>query len=99
MLVSVALVVLASASTIAVFATRNAVSTQDSEGREQNLFPALRSTDVTRLELLTTGPKLAIERSVASSGSAQFQLVEPVRELADPATVDKFLSTLESARA
>ena len=98
-LVSVAIVVLASASTIAVFATRDVRHTQNSEQREPSLFPGFRSEDVARLELLTSGPKLAIERSAESGGSAQFQLVEPVKESADPATVDKFLSTLESAHA
>ncbi|HEY3254065.1 MAG TPA: DUF4340 domain-containing protein [Polyangiaceae bacterium] len=98
-LLSVALLVLACASTVLVFATRDVVSTSDSEGREQNLFASFRSEDVTRLELLANGQKLALERSESAGGAARFQLVEPVKELADPATVEKFLSTLASARA
>ncbi len=98
-LVSVGILALAGASTIAVVATRDVVSTKDSEGREQNLLMVFRSEDVTRLELIAAGRKTAIERSGTAGGSANFQLVEPVKETADPAPVDKFLSTLASARA
>lgn len=99
MLVSVGIVVLACASTILVVATRDLASTNESAGREQNLFTAFRSEDVTRLELLENGQKLGVERGVGANGSAEFKLVEPVKETADPATVDKLLSTLASARA
>ena len=54
---------------------------------------------MTRLELLESGQKLGIERSIGDNGSAEFKLVEPVKEIADPATVDKYLSTLGSGRA
>jgi hypothetical protein len=99
MLVSVGVVILAAASTIAVVATRDALSTKDDAGREQSLLPAFRSEDVTRLELLGKDPKVVIERSGTADGAANFQLLEPVKETADPATVDKFLSALGSARA
>ena len=99
MVVSAAVVALAGVSTVAVFATRDLVSTKDSAGREQSLLAAFRSEDVTRLELLTGGQKVVIERAGSASGSATFQLLEPVKETADPAPVDKFLSTLASARA
>jgi hypothetical protein len=98
-LVSLGIVVLAGASTIAVVATRDAVSTKDSEGREQDLLPAFQSEDVTRLELQGEQPAIVIERSGTAEGSARFQLTAPVKETADPATVDKFLSALGSARA
>ncbi|MEI9940775.1 MAG: DUF4340 domain-containing protein [Pseudomonadota bacterium] len=97
-LVSVGILVLACASTIAVLATREVVSTSDSEGREHNLFAAFRSEDVTRLELIAADQKIAIERGGTADGSATFLLVEPVKERADPATVDKFLSALGNAR-
>ena len=98
-LVSVGLLVLACASTIALVATQNVVGTSDNAERGQNLFASFRSEDVTRLELVAKGPKVVLERVASASGSAQFQLVEPVKEVADPATVDKFLSALGSARA
>ena len=98
-LVSVAVVVLACASTIAVFATRDGVSNVEGAARERTLLPKFRNEDVTRLELHGNGPKIALERSGSADGSATFQLVEPVKEVADPATVDKFLAALESARA
>ncbi|HKO47567.1 MAG TPA: DUF4340 domain-containing protein [Polyangiaceae bacterium] len=98
-LLSVGIVVLACASTIAVFVTREGASTQDDQGRKQNLLASFHSEDMIRLELSANGPKIAIERDGTAAGSAHFRLVEPVKEIADPATVDKFLSTLESARA
>ncbi|HET7539231.1 MAG TPA: DUF4340 domain-containing protein [Polyangiaceae bacterium] len=99
MVVSAGIVVLAGASTILLFATRDLAGTSDSTAREQNLFVALRREDVLRLELRENGPKTVLERGSAKSGSASFALVEPVKEPADPATVDKLLSALSSARA
>ena len=99
MLVSVTIAALAGALTVAVFATRDMLSTKDNEASEQDLLAAFRSEDVTRLELLTGGPKIVIERHGTADGSANFQLVEPVKESADPATVEKLLSALASARA
>ncbi|HEX2671813.1 MAG TPA: DUF4340 domain-containing protein [Polyangiaceae bacterium] len=99
MWLSAGLVVLGAASTIAVISTRDVAGTGDGAAREQNLFPALRGDAVTRLEVLESGQKLVLERNGAASGAAQFKLIEPVKENADPATVDKFLSALSSARA
>jgi len=99
MWLSAGLVALACASTIFLVVTGDVTSTADSAGREQNLFPALRSEDVARLELEEKGQKLILERDRSVNGSAQFKLVEPVKENADPATVEKFLSALGSARA
>lgn len=99
MWLSAGLVVLAGASTILVISTRDVAGTGDSAGHEQNVFPGFRSDAVTRLELLESGQKLVLERNGSAGGTAQFKLVEPVKENADPATVDKFLSVLSSARA
>ena len=98
-LISAGIVVLACASTVAVLATRDVVSTSEREGREQNLFGSFRSEDVVRLELVGESQKIAIERTETAGGGAHFRLVEPVRETADAATVDKFLSALGSARS
>jgi len=99
MLVSVGILLLAGASTILLVLSSDRASTSESVGREQSLFASFRSQDVSRLELLESGQKLGVERSVGANGSAEFKLVEPVKEMADPATVDKFLSTLASGRA
>ncbi len=61
-LLSIAIAVLACASTIAVLATRDVASSADSQGRERSLLPTFRSEDVTRLELVSGGQKIAIER-------------------------------------
>ena len=91
--------VLACASLVAVLATRNIASTSDSDGREQNLLSVFRSEDATRVEISRGSQKIAFERASSDAGSAAFLLVEPVKELADAATVDKFLSALSGARA
>src|SRR6478609_9099087 len=99
MLVSAGILLLACASSILVFATRDVASTSDSAGRERNLFSTFERDQVKRLELVQNGEKLALERAGDAGGSAQFKLVEPVKENADPATVDKFLSALAAAHA
>lgn len=96
---SLALAVLACASTFAVFATRDVPTTSDSALSEPHLLSAFRSEDVTRLELLENGQKLLLERASPAGSTAQFRLLEPVKESADPAVVDKLLSTLSGARA
>jgi hypothetical protein len=99
MWLSAGLVVLAGASTILVISTRDVASTADGAAREQNLFPAFGADAVTRLEVLQNGQKLVLERKGVAPDSSEFELVEPVKERADPATVEKFLSGLSSARA
>jgi Domain of unknown function (DUF4340) len=97
-ILNASIALLACASVVAVVATRNVASTKDSEGRAQNLLPVFRGEDATRVELSRAELKIAFVRSGNDGGSAVFSLVEPVRELADATTVDKFLSTLGDAR-
>lgn len=99
MWLSAGLVVLAGASTVLVISTRDVARTGDSAGREQNLLPAFRAEATTRVELHEGAQKLVLERDGSASGAARFKLVEPVKESADPASVDKLLSALSSARA
>ncbi len=97
-LLNTGILLLAFASTVTLVATRNLASPKDSEGRAQNLLSVFRSEDVTRVALSRGDQKLVFTRSGKDGGAAVFSLVEPVRELADATTVDKFLSALESAR-
>jgi Domain of unknown function (DUF4340) len=89
---------LACASVALVVATRNVASTKDSEGRAQNLLAVFRAEEATRVELGRGEQKIAFVRLGNDAGSAAFSLIEPVRELADATTVDKFLSALGDAR-
>ena len=99
-LINGAIAVLACASGVAVYATSRSVTTKDSEGREQNLLPVFRTEDVIGLDLSANGQKIRLQRSAASdAGTASFELTSPVKELADAATVDKFLNGLASAKA
>jgi hypothetical protein len=98
-LLNASIALLACASAVAVVATRDVASTKDSEGRAQNLVPVYRAEDAARVELWRAEQKIALVRSGNDGGSAVFSLVEPVRELADATTVDKFLSALGDARA
>jgi len=97
-LINAGIFLLACASALLVLATRNLASTKDSEGRTQNLLAVFRSEDATRVELSREGQKIAFVRSGNDGGSAVFSLVDPVKELADASTVDKFLSALADAR-
>jgi hypothetical protein len=98
--INAAIAIFACASVGVVFATRGAETTGDGEERGRNLLPVFRSEDATRLELESAGRKLTIERIAGlDGGSAAFRLTFPVKELADAATADKFLSALQSARA
>jgi hypothetical protein len=99
-LINGAIAVLACASGVAVYATSRSVTTKDSEGREQNLLPVFRTEDVIGLDLSANGKKISLQRAAASdAGAASFELTSPVKELADAATVDKFLNGLASAKA
>ena len=98
LLLNTGILLLAGASTIALVATRNLASPKDSEGRAQNLLAVFHSEDVKRVELSRGAQKLAFVQAGNDGGTAVFRVVEPVRELADATTVDKFLSALESAR-
>jgi Domain of unknown function (DUF4340) len=94
------ILVCGAASLAAVCLTNGSVTTTDSEGRAQNLLPVFRADDVTDLELSENGQRIAIKRALASDGgAAAFELSAPVKELADAATVDKFLGGLGSAKA
>ena len=94
---NIVLIGLACASLAVVVASRDAPSSRDSEGREQNLLSAFRAADAKRLELMIDGKKVALLRDGDAEGTSTFRLVEPVKELADAATVDKFLSALADA--
>ncbi len=97
--VNVGILVLAGASFAAVVATRSAPTTAEGIASGPSLLPAFRVEDSTRLELESAGQKIAIERKGSAGGSAEFQLVAPVREPADPTAVDKLLTALANARA
>jgi Domain of unknown function (DUF4340) len=99
-IINASIAALACASFAAVVATRSTPTTADAEERGQSLLPGFRSEEVQRLELDNGGQKLAIERTPGlDGGSAAFQLVSPVKELADAAAVDKFMTALASAHA
>lgn len=93
------ILLLACASGVAVWATRNSVTTSDSAGRDEQLLPVFRSEEVSRLNVSTSSEKISLEREAGDSGSSAFRLTAPVHELADANRVEKLLSALSSARA
>jgi len=99
LLVNATVALLALASAVAVVVSSGSVTTKDREGRAQNLLPVFRSQDVTGLELSAKEQVISLQRARASdAGLAPFELVSPVKELADVATVDKYLGALASAK-
>ena len=99
-LINSLIVALSCASVVTVVVTNGSVTTKDSEGREQNLLPVFRTEDVASLELFANNQQVTLKRAQnMDGGSAAFELIAPVKELADAATVDKFLGGLASAKA
>ena len=93
------LIALAAASVVVVVTTRDATRPSDGEGQTQRVFPQFRPADVTRFELHLDRQAVTIERAEDADGTATYRLIEPVKELADAAAVDKFLTALADARA
>jgi len=99
LLVNATVAILALASAVAVVVSSGSVTTKDREGRAQNLLPVFRSQDVTGLELSAGKEAISLQRARASdAGLGSFELISPVKELADAATVDKYLGALASAK-
>jgi hypothetical protein len=99
-LVNAGILVLAGASLLVVWGTLGNVTTSDREARGENLLPLYRSEEAAHVELESGGQKWVLERAPAlDGGSATFQLISPIKEPADAATADKFLSALGKARA
>lgn len=100
------LLVLAGAATAyATFVDRSTVSDADRSERSSDVFPSFRVDDVSRIELVTGGEKFVLERGkraapAASGGAtdAEWMVVQPLRQRADPGAVDVLLRELELAK-
>jgi len=91
-----ALLGLALALVVAVFATRRAVTTSEEDARSTNLLRAYREDDITRVRLERKVGSFTIVRTKAEDGGVSaWSLKEPVVEGAEPFAVEKLLGTLE----
>lgn len=96
--VNVALVVGALCLVGVVIATTGKVTTSEREARENNVLPAFREGELTRIAV--EGPKgWVLERvGEGDAGDSSWWLKQPVKEEADVYAVDKLLGSLEFAR-
>jgi len=99
-LVNLLLVAAALALVVVVVVTRGKVTTSERDARSDNVLPAYREDDITRVTLERDGKRLVLERTEADdAGDRTWYLKEPIREEADAFAIDKLLGSLEYARA
>ncbi len=85
---------------VLVFATRSKVTTSEEEARSNNLLQVYREDDVTRLRFERKDGSFTLGRDKTDdSGVNTWSLTEPVRESAEPFSVQKLLGTLEFSSA
>ncbi|MCC6215274.1 MAG: DUF4340 domain-containing protein [Polyangiaceae bacterium] len=98
---TLALAALAVGVTVAVVATRGAVTTSELEARDTNVLGSFREDDLTRIEIEWVGkPRVILERGRPDdAGDAPWWLREPVREEADPVGMREWLDVFEFLRA
>lgn len=95
-----ALVVIALALVVIVFATRERMTTSEQEARENNLLQDFDETKITRVRLERKEDSFTIVRTKASTdGAGEWKIQQPVVEDAEPFAVQKLLGTLEFATA
>ncbi len=96
---NIAVIGLALAAIIAVFATSDRVTTSEREARESNVLSAFREADISRVEVHSAKGNLLLERERGQDGGDDsWMLREPIKEEADPFAIQKLLGTLEFAR-
>jgi hypothetical protein len=97
-LVNISLVVLAVGLVIAVLATTGHVTTSEQEARENNLLGSYREDQLQKLTLERKGQRIVLEKLASEdAGESSWFIMEPIREEADPVSVQKLLGTLEFA--
>jgi hypothetical protein len=95
---TLALVACAAALGAYAYVDRKTVSDAERKERENDVFPAYRRQEVSRIELVQSGTKLAFERrSLGDAGDTTWQMTSPRDERADAAAVDKLLGDIEFA--
>lgn len=93
-----ALVAVAFALVVAVFATRHSATTDELDARSTNLMRVYREDEITRVRLERKEGSVTIVRGKAEDGGvASWSLTEPVAEEAEVFAVEKLLGTLEFA--
>lgn len=90
---SLVIAALALGSTAVVVLTRDRATTGEKEQRAKNLLPVWREDEVERLELRGK-VKVVLARASDDAGEPSWQLVEPLREPADPDAVERLIAAL-----
>lgn len=88
-----ALVAVALSSLAAVVATRDTVTSEETELRARHLFLQFDETSIQKLRIAGDPPLVVVR----SSGEQRFEITEPVNAAAEEATVDQLLRALRFA--
>ncbi len=95
-----ALIGIALALVVLVFATRTRVTTTEEEARSNNLLQTYREEDITRIRFERADGSFTLTRTrLDDAGLATWALTEPFKEDAEAFTVQKLEGTLEFASA
>lgn len=97
-IVNVGLVLLAVVLSVALLRSGDELTTDEREARSDHLLVAFRKDEVTRLTVEGPAGHGSVVRRPGEDGSSDsWQLESPVREVADPAAVDRVLAALDHA--
>ncbi|HEX4334818.1 MAG TPA: DUF4340 domain-containing protein [Polyangiaceae bacterium] len=98
--VNAVLIGVALALVVLVFATRSRVTTSEEEARSNNLLETYREEDITRIRFERKDGSFTLTRTkLDDAGLATWSVTAPVKEDAEPFTVQKLEGTLEFASA
>jgi hypothetical protein len=76
---------------------RGSVTEGERRMRENNVFPAWRREDVTRIELSFANETFAVVRDSADGGEKEWRMTSPRAEVPDASAVDHLVAALETA--
>lgn len=92
---TIVLLVLAAALGIFLYVDRDRATEGEKRRREDNVFPAWRRDELSRITIATEGETLVLERDAKGEGA--WRMTSPRTERADLQAVERLLTTLEFA--
>ena len=94
---SIALVVLAVALGVWIWIDRGSITDSERAARPNNVLPAFRRDELSRVEIDRGNQKLVLSRAIDRDADAAWEIESPERGPADPNAVDQLLGALEFA--
>jgi hypothetical protein len=95
---SIVLIVLAAAAIVYAWLwDRGSVTDAERASRSDNVLPAFRRGDVTRIEIVHDAQAIVVEVALSDAGERTWLMTSPRREVANVAAVDALLTELASS--